>query len=85
MAQSIRFIIAYAFIPVITALWFNTFTDFVYQERKKMIITIFSIIALISEIIFFIFLFLDQEQLIGTFNYAEGKYFTLFHTESHVL
>jgi hypothetical protein len=76
MAQSIRFIIAYAFIPIITALWFKTFTDFVYQERKKMIIAIFSIIALISEIIFFIFLFLDQEQLIGTFNYAEGKYFT---------
>jgi hypothetical protein len=76
MAQSIRFIIAYAFIPLITALWFNTFSDFMYQEKKKILVSIFSLLAIACEIIFFVFLFLDQEQLIGSFNYAEGKYFS---------
>jgi len=76
MSQTIRFIIAYAFIPAITALWFNTFTEFIYQDKKKLLVVIFSIIALICEIIFFTFLFTNQEGLVGVFNYSEGEYFS---------
>ncbi|MBD3194818.1 MAG: hypothetical protein GF317_07175 [Candidatus Lokiarchaeota archaeon] len=76
MLQSIRFIIAYAVIPIITALWFNTFTDFIYEDKKKLFVSLISIIAGICEMIFFIFLFTDQEGLVGVFDYANGEYFT---------
>ena len=57
LAEEIRFIIGYVFIPIITVLWLITFTDFMYQEKKKAIVGIYTIISLVCEILFFYFLF----------------------------
>jgi len=67
LAEEIRFIIGYVFIPIITVLWLITFTDFMYQEKKKVIVGIYTIIGLICEILFFYFLFTDRVNMIGYF------------------
>ncbi len=65
---TMRFIIAYIFIPIITVLWFIVFTDFMYQSKQKLLVSIISIICIVCELLFFIFLILDREMLIGYFN-----------------
>ena len=67
LAEEIRFIIGYVFIPLITVLWLITFTDFMYQEKKKVIVGTYTIISLICEILFFYFLFTDRVNMIGYF------------------
>jgi hypothetical protein len=64
---TIRFIIGYVFIPIITVLWLITFTEFMYREKRKIIVGIYSIIALITEVLFFYFLYTDPENMIGYF------------------
>ncbi len=65
--EEIRFIIAYVFIPIIIVLWLITFTNFMYREKRKIILTIYTIICLICEILFFTFLFTDRVNMIGYF------------------
>ncbi|MFX1443088.1 MAG: hypothetical protein ACFFHV_06710 [Promethearchaeota archaeon] len=67
LAEDIRFIIGYVFIPIITVLWLITFTDFMYQEKKKVIVGIYTIISLVCEVLFFYFLFTDRVNMIGYF------------------
>jgi hypothetical protein len=67
LMEEIRFIIAYAFIPIIIVLWLITFTNFMYREKRKIILTIYTIICLICEILFFTFLFTDRVNMIGYF------------------
>jgi hypothetical protein len=65
--ETIRFIIGYAFIPIITVLWLFVFTDFMYRDKRKIILALYIIISLICEILFFFFLFTDRVNMIGYF------------------
>lgn len=67
LEETIRFIIGFAFIPIIAVLWLITFTDFMYTRKKTLIISIYVIIAIIVEVLFFIFLFTDRVNMIGYF------------------
>jgi len=67
LADEIRFIIGYVFIPIITVLWLITFTDFMYREKKKILVGTYIIISLVCEILFFYFLFTDRVNMIGYF------------------
>jgi len=65
--ETIRFIIGYAFIPIITVLWLFVFTDFMYRDKRKIILALYILISLVCEILFFIFLFTDRVNMIGYF------------------
>ncbi|MHA1805672.1 MAG: hypothetical protein ACTSU4_14245 [Promethearchaeota archaeon] len=64
---TMRFIIAYTSIPIIVLLWFIVFTDFLYKNKQKLIVSIIAIISLTCEVLFFTFLIIDRENLIGYF------------------
>jgi hypothetical protein len=67
MDATIRFIIGYVFIPIITTMWMDLFTDFLFQSKKKLLVILFSLISISCEILFFSFLFVNREVLIGSF------------------
>lgn len=64
---TMRFIIGYTSIPLITVLWFLVFTSMVYPNKRVLLVSLFGTIAGICEIMFFIFLIFDQSSLIGVF------------------
>ena len=59
--------LGYGFIPIIIICWFMAITEFLYKEKQKLIVGIFSIYAIIYEILFLYLLFTDSTQL-GTFS-----------------
>ena len=61
------FIIGNILVPLATALWLVVFTEFLYTEKRKLILLVFTIYGLIFEIVFFILLFIDPN-LIGNLN-----------------
>lgn len=65
---TIRFIIGYTSIPIITTLWFIVFTDLKYQKEKRFLIWLYALISAICESLFFVFLFTNQYDLIGYFS-----------------
>lgn len=65
---TIRFIIGYTSIPIITVLWFIVFTELKYNKTKRYLIWLFALISVVCEVIFFVFLFTDQYNLIGYFS-----------------
>jgi hypothetical protein len=66
LSVEVRFIIGIAFIPIVLVIWLVVFTDLVYSNKKHLIIVPYIIIAIIFELIFFIFLLTDPT-LIGTY------------------
>ncbi|MHA1726723.1 MAG: hypothetical protein ACTSYC_10055 [Promethearchaeota archaeon] len=64
---TMRFIITYTFIPIIVVLWFIVFTDFLYRNKQKLIVSIIAITSLTFEVLFYTFLIIDRENLIGYF------------------
>lgn len=75
LMKAIRMVIFYTFIPIAILLWMNTFTNFMYDDKKKILVSIYGLISLICEILFFLFLFIDLKGLIGDINYDGGVYF----------
>jgi len=67
ISSSIYFLIGNIFVPLAIVLWLLAFTEFLYTEKRKLILSIFTVIGAIFEILFFTFLFLD-ESLIGELN-----------------
>jgi hypothetical protein len=61
------FLIGNTLVPLAIILWLLAFTEFLYSEKRKLILLIFTVIGIIFEIIFFISLFLDPD-FIGTLN-----------------
>ncbi|MFX1302130.1 MAG: hypothetical protein ACFFBV_04510 [Promethearchaeota archaeon] len=57
------FLIGNVFTPFAIILWLIAFTEFLYTEKRKLILLIFSIYGLIFEIVFFILLFIDPSQI----------------------
>jgi len=65
--ERLYFLIGNILTPFAIVLWLLAFTEFLYSEKRKLILFIFGIIGAVFEILFFIFLFLDPN-LIGTLN-----------------
>jgi len=61
------FLIGNALVPLAIAFWLLAFTDFLFTEKRKLILLLFSIIGVTFEIIFFAFLFTNPD-LIGHLN-----------------
>ncbi|MFW9970156.1 MAG: hypothetical protein ACFFDF_08145 [Candidatus Odinarchaeota archaeon] len=65
--SEVYFLIGNLFVPLAIILWLLAFTEFLYSEKRKLILSIFAIIGVIFEILFFIFLFFTPS-LIGELN-----------------
>ncbi|MFX1329068.1 MAG: hypothetical protein ACFE91_13155 [Promethearchaeota archaeon] len=63
----VYFLIGNIFVPLAITLWLLAFTEFLYSEKRKLILLIFTISGIVFEILFFIFLFSDPS-LIGELN-----------------
>ena len=63
LPMQLYFLIGNALIPLAIALWLLAFTEFLYTEKRKLILIIFGIYSLIFEILFFILLFLNPNQI----------------------
>jgi hypothetical protein len=61
------FLIGNILTPFAIVLWLLAFTEFLYSEKRKLILLIFAILGVIFEILFFVLLFLDPN-LIGELN-----------------
>ncbi len=61
------FIIGNTLVPFGIVLWLLAFTEFLYTEKRKLILLVFALYGLIFEILFFTFLFVDPN-LIGELN-----------------
>jgi hypothetical protein len=67
IAPQVYFLIGNVLTPFAIVLWLLAFTEFLYTEKRKLILLIFTIIGVIFEVLFFIFLFLNPS-LIGQLN-----------------
>jgi len=67
LTPSLYFLIGNTLVPLAIILWLLAFTDFLFTEKRKMILLIFIIIGIIFEVIFYTFLFINPV-LIGTSN-----------------
>ncbi len=67
LSPGIYFLVGNIFIPFAIVMWLLAFTEFLYSEKRKLILSIFAVIGIIFEILFFIFLFLNPA-LIGELN-----------------
>ncbi|MFX0036448.1 MAG: hypothetical protein ACFE9I_12515 [Candidatus Hermodarchaeota archaeon] len=65
--SEVYFLIGNIFIPLAVIFWMLAFTEFLYTEKRKLILLIFTIVGIIFEILFFTFLFVDPS-LIGELN-----------------
>ncbi|MFW9875165.1 MAG: hypothetical protein ACFFG0_18830 [Candidatus Thorarchaeota archaeon] len=65
--EGLYFLIGNIFVPLAIFLWLLAFTEFLYSEKRKLILLIFTIIGMVFEILFFVFLFLNPS-LIGELN-----------------
>ena len=64
---TIYFLIGNTLVPLAIALWLLAFTDFLFTEKRKLILSVFAIIGIIFEIMFFTLLLIDPV-LIGNLN-----------------
>lgn len=67
LTSSVYFLIGNIFVPLAIALWLLAFTEFLFTEKRKLILLIFTLVGIVFEIIFFSLLFLNPS-LIGTLN-----------------
>ena len=67
------FLIGNLLVPVAVALWLLAFTEFLYTEKRKLILSIFAIIGVIFEVLFLIILFLNPD-FIGELNIVDVNY-----------
>jgi hypothetical protein len=65
--SGVYFLIGNILVPLAIVLWLLAFTEFLYTEKRKLILAIFAVISIVFEILFFIFLFLNPN-LIGQLN-----------------
>ncbi|MFX0040130.1 MAG: hypothetical protein ACFFCY_13280 [Promethearchaeota archaeon] len=63
----VYFLIGNVLVPLAIVLWLLAFTEFLYSEKRKLLLSIFAIVGTSFEILFFIFLFLNPG-LIGELN-----------------
>ena len=59
----VYFVIGNAFLPIFLFLWISAVCEFIYKNKKKLILTIYTILSIAFEIIFFFLLFTDITQI----------------------
>ena len=67
LPPTIYFLIGNLLVPLAIVLWLLAFTEFLFTEKRKLILLVFAIIGVIFEIIFFTLLFINPD-LIGHLN-----------------
>ncbi|MFX1380544.1 MAG: hypothetical protein ACFFA4_15770 [Promethearchaeota archaeon] len=67
ITSEVYFLIGNIFVPLAIILWLFAFTEFMYTEKRKLIFSIFGVIGVVFEVLFFVFLFLNPS-LIGALN-----------------
>jgi len=67
LTPTIYFLIGNTLVPLAIALWLLAFTDFLFTEKRKLILLVFAIIGIIFEFTFFTLLFINPD-LIGNLN-----------------
>ncbi|MBY8989650.1 MAG: hypothetical protein KGD58_02765 [Candidatus Lokiarchaeota archaeon] len=67
ITEEAYFLIGNIFVPLAVVLWLLAFTEFLYTEKRKLILIIFTIIGLIFEVLFLTILFLNPD-FIGELN-----------------
>ena len=67
LSENLYFLIGNIFIPITIIIWLIAFTEFLYTEKRKLILMIFTLYGIVFEILFFIFLSIDPD-LIGELN-----------------
>jgi len=73
ITEEAYFLIGNILVPVAVALWLLAFTEFLYTEKRKLILSIFAIIGVIFEVLFLIILFLNPD-FIGELNIVDVNY-----------
>lgn len=63
------FLIGNLLVPFAVALWLLALTEFLYTEKRKLILSVFTIVGIIFEVLFLTFLFLNAD-FIGELNGA---------------
>jgi len=71
---NVYFIIGNAFLPLFLFFWITAVCEFIYKNKKKQILIVYTILSVVFEIIFFYLLFTDIGQ-IGKL--VEGRSFTV--------
>lgn len=69
IAPKAYFLIGNILVPLAVALWLLALTEFMYTEKRKLILSVFTIIGLTFEVLFLTFLFLNSD-FIGELNGA---------------
>jgi hypothetical protein len=67
ITPKVYFLIGNILVPLAVALWLLAFTEFLYTEKRKLILSVFTIIGLTFEVIFLVILFLNPD-FIGELN-----------------
>jgi len=67
ISAQLYFLIGNVFIPLAIILWLLAFTEFLYTEKRKIILLVFAAFGIIFEILLFLFLLLNPD-LIGQLN-----------------
>ena len=67
LSENLYFLIGNIFIPITIIIWLIAFTEFLYTEKRKLILMIFTLYGIVFEILFFVFLSIDPD-LIGELN-----------------
>lgn len=67
ITPEIYFLIGNLLVPLAVILWLLALTEFLYTEKRKLILSVFLVIGLIFEVLFLTFLFLNSD-FIGELN-----------------
>ena len=67
LSENLYFLIGNIFIPITIIIWLIAFTEFLYTEKRKLILMIFPLYGIVFEILFFVFLSINPD-LIGELN-----------------
>jgi len=73
ITEEAYFLIGNIFVPLAVVLWLLAFTEFLYTEKRKLILLIFTIIGVTFEVLFLVILFLNPD-LIGELNIVDANY-----------
>jgi len=77
LGPELSLIIGYGILPFFLFCWLIAFTDLLYEAKQKLILTIYSVVIIIFEFVFFFIIFTDYEQL--------GRYITPFQIRWELL
>jgi len=74
LSEEVYFSLGNFLVPVALLIWLTAFTDFMYQKKKKIILSITGITGVLYYIVFFYFIFVDVSVIGVMFNAVDAEY-----------